>query len=66
MTPVETTVLDEFDLDIQIDQTDDDHLPHREHAPHQIVTKTAVCSCTYCCATYPCPGITQRCITDGC
>jgi hypothetical protein len=70
MTTVETEpVLDEFDLDIQIDETD---LPARKYAP-QMWSRATVCgSCTGCCTGTNCsdccdgaPPITQDC-SSGC
>jgi hypothetical protein len=71
MTTVETEpVLDEFDLDIQIDETE---LPVRKYAPKGWPTKNTVCgscsgcctatNCTDCCASYGCQ--TQDC-SSGC
>jgi hypothetical protein len=49
--PLEAEVLDEFDLDIQIDETparNNDLRAHRD--PDTILT---LCSCSWCCPTRP-------------
>jgi hypothetical protein len=65
VTTLEAEVLNEFDLDIQIDGTDETHLPHRTKAdaPQRVTDAcgptavgTNVCSCTQCC-----PIPTARC-----
>jgi hypothetical protein len=58
MTSVEADVLDEFNLDIQIDETNETDLPARKYAPRGETTVTAVCSCTWCCPSRRCsPGL---------
>lgn len=56
MTTVEAEVLDEFDLDIQIDETDETDLPHRKHHP-RAQSVSIVCSCTACCPSVYCSGL---------
>lgn len=51
MTIAEAEVLDAFDLDVQIDETDETDLPHRKNAPKALTT-TAICSCSWCCPAY--------------
>jgi hypothetical protein len=63
MTTVEAEVLDEFDLDIQIDETDETDPPVRKHAP-RAYTGTKHCSCTGCCPSvwcYTAGGCSQGC-----
>jgi hypothetical protein len=52
MTTVEAEILDEFDLDIQIDETDP---PTRKYAPRADPgTVSLACSCSLCCPTQAC------------
>lgn len=53
MTTAKAEVLDEFNLDIQIDETDP---PARNNAPRtqrDPDTELTVCSCSWCCPTRP-------------
>lgn len=51
MTTVEAEVLDEFDLDIQVDETD----PHsRRYDPRDMTYTGTMCSCSWCCKTCFC------------
>jgi hypothetical protein len=52
MTTVEAEALDEFDLDIQIEESD---LPARKYAP-RAQSVTFPCSCSMCC-----PTVQERC-----
>ena len=54
MTTVEAEVLDEFDLDIQIDEIDEPDPPAQKHAPRAIQTVSLICSCSLCCITNWC------------
>jgi hypothetical protein len=65
MTPVEAEVLDEFDLDIQIDQADGTDLPHRKNAP-RAQSRTLACSCTLCCPTIECAVTAHVICSSGC
>lgn len=62
MTTVEAEVLDEFDLDIQIDETD---LPARRYAP-RAESRTLVCSCTACCPSLYCTPLYGGCTGRYC
>jgi hypothetical protein len=62
MTTVETEVLDEFDLDIQLDDTD---LPARKYEP-RAQTQTLGCSCSGCCPTQWCISIPQFTCSEAC
>jgi hypothetical protein len=59
MTTVEAEVLDEFDLDIQIDETDP---PARKYAP-RAQSRTFACSCSTCCPSLACTTVYTGCPT---
>jgi hypothetical protein len=60
MTAVETEVLDEFDLDIQIDEIDETDPPARKY-DHRAESRTLVCTCSMCCPTAACTPLYGGC-----
>jgi hypothetical protein len=58
MTTVEAEALDEFDLDIQVDEAKP---PARKYDHRAQTTGTLVCSCTACCPSLRCTPLYGGC-----